>query len=231
MNQVITLGVGGWYGQGVERLKLSLHGKFDGEMTSFKTHYPEGCPNHREVPYGFKPFMFDQARKEGHKYVLWLDASMYAIANINPIFHHIKNHGWYMENCGQFIGVWTKDKVLEDFKVSRDEMINEPLFIAGCFGLNFENEKANQFLDRWLAKSQDGYSFQGAWTNERQQVSQDSRCHGHRHDMSVGSLITRELGMDYLPLNTYMSYYDWYVRYQNDPNYDTSKIKILAQGL
>lgn len=229
-NCIITVGIGHWYPKGVERLRNSLEGNFDGDFVSFTEDLP-GCPKHSEIPYAFKPFAMNLMRERGYTNVMWMDASFWAIKPLTNIFDHIQEFGYFMVDAGHVAGVWTSDRVLEAVHITRDDAMKIPLFIAGGFGLAFDSIAGNVFLDTWLKCSRDGYSFHGKWDNNDQSVSSDPRCHGHRHDMSVGSLIAKEMGLKFLPNNTHMAYYEWYQQYKNDPAFDTENVALLLQGM
>jgi hypothetical protein len=76
---------------------------------------------------------------------------------------------------------------------------------AGLLGLNFEKELPKIFFERWHKASQDGI-FMGAWNNTDNSESDDVRCLGHRHDMSVGSIIANLLGMSYINSDEVLQY-------------------------
>ncbi len=90
---VISYGIGGWYRTGQHRLIRSLmyHG-FAGEIISH-TEHPYGWPTHSENPYAFKIYAFEDALQQGYTHILWLDSSVYAIADIMPVFDYINVHG------------------------------------------------------------------------------------------------------------------------------------------
>ena len=102
-----------------------------------------------------------------------------------------------MQKDGNRIGSWTHDKCLEKYGLTRDEAMKMSLYTAGCTGLDFSNETSLKYLSMWKEAAEDGESFLGAWKNKAQQLSKDPRCVGHRHDMSVGSIIAHQLGMKF----------------------------------
>jgi len=104
------------------------------------------------------------------------------------------------------------------------------MFSGGLIGLNFKNNIANEFLNQLFAKTKDG-SFVGAWRNINESVSKDPRVQGHRHDMTIGSVISNRLNMNMVPTNTFWTQTGWYNKYKDDLNLDTSKICFLAQGM
>ena len=81
-----------------------------------------------------------------------------------------------------------------------------PMFTAGFTGLNFDSKIGVDFLMDWHRYACDGDSFKGTWGNENGQMSKDPRCEGHRHDMSVASLLAHKYGMKMSPGGTYLAY-------------------------
>lgn len=186
------------YIRGQRRLVRSLKDhKFKGDVITWTSENQFGSPPHRNVPYAFKPFALDWARKSGYDAALWLDASFYAVKPIEPVFDAILSEGHLMQKDGNRIGSWTHDKCLKKYGLTRDKAMKMNLYTAGCTGLNFSNDTSLKYLSMWKEATEDGESFIGAWKNNAQQLSKDSRCVGHRHDMSVGSIIAHQLGMKF----------------------------------
>ena len=92
-------------------------------------------------------------------------------------------------------------------------------------GLDFNTDIANEFFNRWKKSMQDGM-FCGNWTNIGNTESQDTRCDGHRHDMSCGSIIRHQLGMK---LQSGMDYLQYYYDWQPTPHNDT--VCMFAAGM
>lgn len=54
----------------------------------------KGRLHYADVPYAFKPFLFEEVRDMGYKYILWLDVCCIPLRDLSPIFSHIKKHGY-----------------------------------------------------------------------------------------------------------------------------------------
>lgn len=185
------------YAKGQKRLVKSLKThQFKGDIIIWDDEIQFGCPRHKHVPYAFKPYALKWARDNKYDLALWLDASFWAIKNIDPIFKIIEDEGNLMQNDGNRLGNWTHDKALAKYDISRDNAMNIRMFSAGCTGLNFHDDRSNQFLDMWLEAANDGFSFHGPHKYKQHEVS-DKRLVGHRHDMSVGTIIAHKLEMKY----------------------------------
>ena len=218
-----------WFPFGQERLADSLrHFGFDGDILLYDETLPS-CPTHQEVPYGFKPHCLSLARSMGYDMALWLDASFWARMPVKSFFDLLARSDVLVQQCDMPVGQWCSDVALNALGLSRDEAFNLPMFSGGMVGLNFASQKANAFLDEWLARSLDGKCFQGAWNNNDKSVSADERVKGHRHDMAVGSVIMNRLGIPIQGNNKYFSYLGWYEKYKTE--YELAdKIYFVCEG-
>lgn len=193
----------GKYKNGADRLKSTLLEYFDGDLLLFTDESQINSPTHQENPYAFKTYAFQYALNLGYKKILWLDASIYAIKDITPVWDIIERDGYIMQDAGWLCGQWSNDKSLEYFGLTRDEAMLMPMYgNAGLLGLDLDKELPKIFFERWHKASQDGI-FKGSWNNDLKTESDDVRCLGHRHDMSTGSIIANLLGMN---LNYIRSY-------------------------
>ncbi len=195
----------GHYAKAMMRLELSLKQVgFGGEFELFygiNDYGHIGSPQHKgtsdAVPYAFKAYSIKKAMEvEGVRYILWCDSVLYATKSIEPVFEYIKEHGYLLfDNIGFSIGDYTSDACLDKWGMSREESFNSKMLMCCCMGFDLQNEKAKDFLDKYIAAASDGVSYQGDWFNNDLQVSRDLRCNGHRHDQSVASILAKQLGM------------------------------------
>lgn len=175
-----------------QRLKDSLEQwKFEGTFLAWTGEYPPGSPTHQDVPYGFKVYAFREALRQGFRYILWLDASIWAVGDVTPVFDHIERKGWVMEYAGHTISQWINDNALDYFGLTREESQVMLMYGNGGFlGLNFDFPKCREFLDQWERACKAG-AFNGSWSD-------------HRHDMTCGSVVACRLGMTYHPAGKYL---------------------------
>lgn len=235
---IINYASGSWYPAGQLRLQQSLaETKFDGDVIVWRDEKAISpiTPRHCECPYGFKPHALLWAARNGYDQVIWADASVWAIRNIQPMFDHITKHGWMLfYNC--CTGNWTSDACLKGFGITRDEAMSIHMLMGICMGWDLNNATCLKFLDLWLAKASDGFSFPGSWTNQRHEVSADPRVSGHRHDQSVASILAHQLGMNLIvPHETFFQYYENPTKNTFMENPDFSMIRphtvMVAQGM
>lgn len=195
---VISLGIGQRFGMGLTRLEAGLKANgYEGEIHLFR-EYPEGCPTHREIPYGFKPWLLDWARRRGDSEALWMDSACVPVKSLDRVFALMRRQGYVFPYSPLRIGEWCSDAALNTMGLTREKVMGLwPSIWATVMGLNFRNALANEFLDRWLAKSRDGVSFHGDWTNENGQVSSDPRVQGHRHDQTIATILAFQMGLTF----------------------------------
>lgn len=196
------------YEQGQRRLVKSLRDfGFSGDIITWQKESEFGCPPHSQVPYAFKPYAFQWAIKNKYDLILWMDAPMHAVRPFeNDVFCEIEKNGWLLQRDGNRLGHWTHDRCLEKYGITRDEAMDIQMFAAMFMGFNIHNEKSREFLEKWYEASQDGFSFQGRWKNHQRTESKDPRCQGHRHDMSVGTILAHQIGMPQHPAWKYFTY-------------------------
>lgn len=179
------------YWKGQERLAKAMLCQ-NVETFTYKHEYEVGAPTHQQNPYSFKIYAIDYLREHGYNQILWLDASVYPVKDITPVFDWIDKHGYFMEEAGHYVGQWCNDRTLEFFGITREEAMTMPMFSAGFVGFDFRNETAVTFFSRWKNAMLNGM-FKGDWSN-------------HRHDMSCGSIIANQMGLTYSKGGTYFSY-------------------------
>jgi len=199
-------------------LNWVLIGKYQAEMRM------ERCPNHVKSPYAFKYWAFEYARKKGYDNVLWLDASFWAIRSLQNLFDKIDTIGYVLQRSdGYKLGNWCSDFALDEFDLLREKALSMTMHDGGFIGLNMHDAVALAFLRRMLAYSLERKLFLGAWTNKRHEVSHDNRVLGHRHDMSIGTIVATQLKMKVVPKGTY------WIQKEQHKNYPN--VCLLGQGM
>lgn len=188
-------GVGN-YMKAMNRLELSLQGNFNGIFKGVNDYGHIRSEQHKTVPYQFKAKSIYKAMEDGADHILWCDSVVYAKASIEPVFDHIQREGYlFFDNIGFTVGDYTSDACLDYFGMSREEAFKVPMIMACVMGFNIHNPLTAQFLQKYIAASEDGITYPGAWSNANCEVSTDLRVQGHRHDQSVASILIHQLGM------------------------------------
>ncbi len=192
---VMNFAVGtGWYSRGQQRLKDSLihHGVDCAHM--LYTRYPQGCPTHNEIPWGFKLWSFREAIRRGHRYALWCDAAVWAVRDLTPVFDHIGEHGHFFLTYHDFDCDQTgNDNCLEHFGLTREEAAGIESIYACIMGLDLHNPRSLEFLEKWEEAMNAG-CFNGDG-KEGAQDGSGPRYRFHRHDQVTASIIIKQLEM------------------------------------
>lgn len=208
---IVNLATGS-YVKGQDRLRDSLQATgYAGEFLGWTAEHQIGAPLHAENPYAFKIFGFREAERQGHRFVMWLDASVWAIKNVQPIFDHIEEHGYIMQEAGCMVGTWSNQNCLDYFGITREDAMKMVCYgNAGFLGLDLWDTSAKTFLLSW-EKAMKAGAFKGSWED-------------HRHDLTCGSIIANKLNMTYQKGDEWLAYAS-----PTDEVNDT--IILKAQGL
>lgn len=154
------------------------------QIFTFAAEEEVGAPLHTENPYAFKIYAIEKVRSFGYNQILWLDASVYPVKDIEPVFTWLTEKGIFLEEAGHYCGTWAPQYVLDYFGITKDEAMKMPMFSAGFCGFDFRNPISTEFFAEWKESMLNGM-FKGNW--------QESR-----HDMTCGSIIANKRGL--LPL-------------------------------
>lgn len=200
----------GNYYQALSRLADSVKDNFDGEFMAFMGEASIGAPWHFVNPYAFKIYAFLKAREMGYTQVLYLDSSVYAVANVQPIFDLIEKDGYFMQEAGHYVQEWTSPSVLRAYEVQPEPKLT--MYSAGITGLNFNNPDAVAFFDDWSKGMLAGH-FKGDWKT-------------HRHDMSVASILAHKYGFKYQSGNEYVQYWS-----EQHPEPKNETICLMLRGM
>jgi hypothetical protein len=192
---IVSCGTGVNYGAGIDRLESSLkyHG-YLGETMFWKT-LPDGCPEHRgDGQYNFKVYALREAQKRGHKVLLWLDSSLYAIRDVMEIFDYIVDHGLFFFRTGYPLSATATDKLLAFAGEKREDLVEVNEQATGAVGINLNHLAGQAFLDEW-----ERYMKAGMFGGNRVRDRADSTSPlfmFSRQDQSAASMIIHKMGID-----------------------------------
>lgn len=200
---IINAAIGGWYPQGQKRLvrSLNMHG-FNWDVLTW-TDWPNDNYD-KSCNYNVKAAAFEEALKLGYTHILWLDCSVWAVRNPNPIFDIINETGYYFWLNGYNCAQECSDKCLEYFGVSRDQAEQWQIASTSMFGVNITNPIGAEFIEQFIQSAKDGV-FMGSRFHDNQ--SSDPRFLWHRQDQSAASIILNQLGCYIHPQNIYSMYH------------------------
>lgn len=201
---IINAAYGKWYPQGQKRLKESLiHHGFNWDILTW-----DGFPNDnydKSCPYTIKAAAFEEAIRQGYTHILWLDCSVWAVRDPNPIFDIINEEGVYFWKNGYNCAQECSDACLEYFHVNRDEAEEWSIASTSMFGVNLNNPVGKTFIERFLQSAKDRV-FHGSRFHDNQ--SFDNRFLHHRQDQSAASIILNKLGCKIYEPKQYSMYYE-----------------------
>lgn len=193
-----------WYPRGQKRLLDSLQHHGVDTDALFLNDYPEGCPSHKDAPWGFKVWMFNRVKELGYRYALWCDAAVWAIKDIKPVFDHIGAEGHFLLTCPTADKPFdfdcdqtANDACLAHFNLTREEAANIGSIYACIMGLDLHNPRSLEFLDTWTQAMKAG-AFKGDGKRGAKDGS-GPRYLFHRHDQVCASIIAHRLGMEKSP--------------------------------
>lgn len=174
-----------WPGQ--SRLKKRLEGNTKADVFTYTNELQVGAPQHSENNYAFKVYAVEKMREKGYSKILWMDASMLPVKNIDVIFDIIEADGYFMQDGGWKNKDWTNERAKEYFGANDGDMI-----AACCYGLDFDNEKTVEFWGKVKEAMNDGI-FNGSWDD-------------HRHDQTVMSILAYKMEMPLHEANSIFEY-------------------------
>jgi len=205
MRAIVNVAVGRWYPAGQNRLGRSLDAQGETAVRFFFPYFPDRT--HQEVPYGFKPDAFIEARNEGYTQAIWIDSSCWLVRSLDTAWAQIDRDGYLLGAEGWTVGQWCNDRALQILGRTREEANRLTLVEGKMIGLDFTTEVGNEFLDRWRYYSDIGV-FNGDWSN-------------HRHDITAAGFIAADMGLTLTP---------HLIQFDNDPN-DNPAVYVRAAGL
>lgn len=174
------------YLKGQDRLMQSLILKTDADLRFYQSEEQVGAPWHKDNPYAFKVYAIEKAINEGFDNILWLDASMFVIKDLAPLFEHINKHGYFFQYSGWQNERWTNKEAKEYFGTS-----DGPMMATGCFGFG-NSEMTQYFMRQWRRAMLHGI-FKGSHED-------------HRHDQTCASIIAHLMGLPLSDNNTFWQY-------------------------
>lgn len=206
---IVSAGIGYWYPRGVDRLNKSLN-EFGAKIPRliYRDEYPPGCPTIETHGYAFKPHALREALTKGFRYLLWVDASIWAIKPIDVIFEKIAEDGHLFFHNGFSMGAWCRDATLPKLGIDREYSMGIPEITTSMFGLDMDRTDSQIFLERWMEFAHDGETFiVHPRDNQNGECSADVRVKGHRYDQTAGSFLVHEFGMKKTYMPNYYAYY------------------------
>jgi len=93
------------FSRGLARIREDLQRlDFSGDFLAWDQRYPMGSPTQEQAAYAYKPFCLDEVRRQGHRWVLWLDASIRIEKPLEPLFEIIEKDGYLIFEASHSVG-------------------------------------------------------------------------------------------------------------------------------
>ena len=116
---------------GQARIEDSVR-EYDVDVYGWTAESQVNAPVHGSNPYAFKPHAFAKMFTEtNYDNVLWLDASIWAIRDVRPIFDKVEQQGYLVQSCSSCkdpgntqwwsVGDYTNDETLSAYGLTRDD--------------------------------------------------------------------------------------------------------------
>lgn len=137
------------------------------------------CSPHSEIPYHFKPALFQIAKEKGYKQVIWCDSTIRMLKHPKELLEYAKEHGvCAFNNLGYPLKNWIHDTAVNELNI-HNELGNMKQIMACVIIFDFENPKANAIFDEWVLKS---HLFKNGESSREGFMA-------HRHDQAILSAI------------------------------------------
>jgi hypothetical protein len=232
---VCTVALGGWYPEGAARLIQTMRQYSPAiEVQAHVNTLPFGAPanviedGYDYTPYCAKPFALAAAMMSGADIAILLDASFYAVRDIQPMITHIARNGYYLCKNGYKVGEWCSDRAVPRLGMTREKLMEMEECSSYAVGLNFADGRCVELLHRWCGFASDRLTFPGPHTNllengrNRGFVSRERGVRGHRHDQTALSVIANLMEMTNWCERPYLTAY---------AGYETEQTVFANQGM
>lgn len=224
---VVCVATTAHYQRGMARLQEALRVHGSGcEAWMWSKELPSWKP-HEAVPYAFKAHALmhaaiDDSPTGPADLLLWADACILPIRDMEPLWKRIEEQGYWFCNNGYSNAEWTADSAypdlfpgewIHDVKGTQQKNRAIPHVVATTFGLNIRDPRGAAFLQEYFRLASTTRAFCGpwgntAWTekdgskpysdprNSRYGLCGPADVRGHRHDQTAASVIAWRLGME-----------------------------------
>jgi hypothetical protein len=105
-----------------------------------------------DVPFAFKPFLFEEVRDLGYENILWIDACCVPVKSLDPVFSFIKDKGLCFYSYGSNVN-WREFTdgyayLMPFLGLSKNKKYEE--ISSQVVGLNMSNPGAINLLNEWI---------------------------------------------------------------------------------
>jgi len=199
---IINVAIGEGYQRIQKRMEKSVleHG-FKGDVLLWQDWANDMFP--KDCIYNIKAGALFEAILRGYRRILWLDASIYAVNDVNPILDIISKDGYYFWKNGNNAAQECNDKCLDYYGIIRDKAEDIPMLGSGMFGIDLDTRIGQNIAVCFMQAAIDGIFIGKRGANKIE--SKDPRFLHHRQDQSALSLIANQFSCK-LHNNEHISY-------------------------
>ena len=224
IRSVINVATTPHYMRGQERLYKSIHENSPGvgfDVRKYSQEPTMSCPPHATVPYAFKAYALEIARRDGMETLLWCDSSIVCLRDLTPLFERIERDGYWIANNGWTNAQWTADSAYaalfpEHVYPNGDVCWEDargynraiPHVVATAFGLSMRHETGRAILAEYFRLASETKAFCGPWKNTPETPCGSPECLGHRHDQTALSVIAWRMGCKLTSCPEIFSYWE-----------------------
>lgn len=189
MTCVLNVATKPFYTKWQERLSASLTTVgYNGRRLFWTNSLPPESPTQEESPYAFKLYAIKEAMKQKETRLLWVDAGLYAIRPLDPIFEILEREGVYLMRDENKVAKFCSQETLDYYSVTRESMAGIHLVTGAIIGLNMESDVSRGLLEEWRAAYGAGL-YRGT-------VSRHSEQEDHRGDETILGILAHRKGLN-----------------------------------
>jgi hypothetical protein len=183
MSKAVICVATGRYVIGQNRLGEHLVGS-GASFLQWTNKMPNGCPEHKHVPYGFKAYAIREAIRANYTHILWADACIVP-CDLKPIWDLLDKQGYWISRNGYWNHEWTASAAYPLLGVTEEENKQIPHVVATAFAINSSHPTGQKIAEEYFRMATNG-SFCGPWVGG---VGVQ-----HRHDQTALSVIAHRAG-------------------------------------
>jgi len=219
---IVTVSAGGAFQPLMGRLLVACSEFTDAPVYGWSEVSPPGSPEHSKSLYAFKGYAMKQVMdRYDPDLILWMDAAVYPIACMEPLWEKIERDGHYFQNNGFLLGEWSSDRALHNLGIEREPAFQIKEIAAMTYGLDLRRDEGRSFVDDLFRFSSDGSTCGTALMNDNglaekrgfynpnrgvAHLSDDPRVMGHKADQAICSFLAWKRGWEPLDRPEFVDY-------------------------
>lgn len=151
------------YPRGLERLNnLIKNSSYKGHLISRLGGWPNinsGELKYAHIPYSFKVCFFNEVANIGYKKILWIDASVVPIVNLNSVFDQIEHDGYIVLDNWHNIGPYDNELSLNEYEISMDDAMSIRSCEVSVVGFDLSSKLGTLLFEDWYSYMKKPYGY------------------------------------------------------------------------